>query len=80
MAWTGDVARVHCDVISAETYVENATDVLEGMEEGAPARKALIPLICASISLGQALRHLERGVSPEVLELLRGQVMPLERP
>lgn len=33
MTWTGDVARVHCDVISAETYVQNAIATLERMNE-----------------------------------------------
>lgn len=78
MAWTGDVARVHCDVISAQTYLQNAIAVLERMEEGSPTEKALSCLRPARHLVGQALPHLERGVSPEVLDLLRGQIIPME--
>ena len=80
MAWTADVARVHCDVISSETYLQNGVRILEGTEEGTPAREALPFLQDSLFLLGQALPFLERGVSPEVLKQLRGQVMPLERP
>lgn len=80
MAWTSDVARVHCDVISAETYLENAIGALERIGEHDECRWARAALEYAVAFIQPALGYLERGVSPEVLEQLRGQVMPLERP
>jgi len=80
MAWTGDLARVHCDVVSAETYLQNAVAVLEGMIEVERPPGVQGELSCALDHLGYAKAPLERGVSPEVLEALRGSVIPLEDP
>ena len=79
MAWTGAVAKVHCDVISAETYLENAIRTLDGMEPGTPCQW-ILPMLHGAVELiALALPHLEQGVSPEVIEMLHGQVMPIEK-
>ena len=80
MAWTGDVARVHCDVISAETYLQNAIAVVKGMKPSERPRTALGYLETAVAVLQDAQEDLSRGVSPEVLDMLRGTVIPLEGP
>jgi len=80
MAWTGAVARVHGDVISAETYLENAIAVLQGMDEEERPQRVVGELMAALNHLEYAKGPLERGVSPEVLEALQGSVIPLEGP
>ena len=78
MAWTGDVARVHCDVISAQTYLGNAIAALEGMKAEERPGRSLPLLRCALQDVERALPDLEVGVSPETLELLRASVLPLK--
>ena len=80
MAWTGDMARVHCDVISAQTYVRNAISVLEGMGEEDRPPGALEWLREVDETLEAVGAEVSRGVSPEVLDMLRGSVLPLEGP
>jgi len=78
MAWTGDMARVHGDVISAQTYVGNAIAVLEGMDEEERPQEALEWLLEVDETLEAVGAEVSKGVSPAVLDLLRGSVLPLE--
>ena len=80
MAWTGDVARIHCDVISAQTYVGNAVSVLEGMDEEERPEKVVEWLREVDEILDAVEAEVSKGVSPEVLDMLRGTVIPLEGP
>lgn len=79
MVLSGDVARVHCSVVSAETYLSNAVSMLKGIGEEERPQGVLKELRCALVHLEYAKPSLEGGVSPETLELLRGTVIPLER-
>lgn len=80
MAWTGDIARIHCDVISAETYLANALGVIERIHPDERPLAAQVAISIALTAVRQALPELERGVSPDVLQLLHGQVIPVEDP
>jgi len=79
VAWTGAVAKAHCDVISAETYLTNAVRTLEKVNEEERWDQAVAYLDVALTTIGFVIDDLSQGVSPEVLELLRGEVMPLEQ-